>query len=511
MKKLALLLLILLSACNSNIATSTSTPIPTSTPPTQTSTPEPPITFPANVNPLTGQFVNDPSLLKVPALLISISNFPATGRPQAGLSFAPFVYEIYITEGTTRFLSIFYGNYPAPEIPITGDCIVRSGVFIQTQNIIGGRAWLDANNNGIREVDERGVGGVCVNLYDASGNLLQQTTTDSNGFYGFNVQPGKYFVQFVKPVGLDFAKQNVGDESTNSNADPVSGLVEADVQSNVLSVDAGLLPSPNATPAPNPSATLPLAQVGPIRSGRLIYAYITDFFKNSCLIYAFASPEVLAKLPQCHMVFHQIMGGGYMMDISEMKDVAENNQSKKGSDFDYASNIFSETVPAGGVPATQLNVYVAYQNQSGWFYDPLYGSYLRYTDTTEFETAGILHPDTDRLTGKQLHFENVIVLFAKHDVISPTNLDIHLDQGRIGNAMLFRDGQMFKIKWSTRASDDRNTDRTNHPIIFLDQNGEPFPLKPGHTWVLVVTPDSIVDEKSPGAWQMKFTFPPGAK
>ncbi len=511
MKRFALLVLIFLSACKPNVTTPTSTPTPAQLLPTPTSTSEPPITFPVNINPLTDQPVTDPSLLKVPALLISISNFPAIGRPQAGLSFAPFVYEIYITEGATRFLATFYGEYPAPEIPTTGGCIVRSGAFVQTQNIIGGRAWLDANNNGIRDVDERGVGGVCVNLYDPSGNLLQQTTTDSNGYYGFNVQPGKYIVQFVKPAGLDFTKQNAGDESNNSNAAPVTGLAEANVQSDVLSLDAGLTLSPNMTPSPNPSASLPLAQVGPIRSGRLIYAYISDFFKNSCLIYAFASEEVLVRLPQCHMVFHQLSGGGYMMDISEMKDVAENNQSQKGSNFDYASNIFAEEPPSGGVPATKLNVYIAYQNQSGWMYDPLYQSYLRNVDTSEIDKAGILHPDTDRLTGRQLHFENVIVLFAKHDVVSPTNLDIHLDQGRIGNALLFRDGQMFKIKWSTRGSDDRNKARTYHPIMFLGVDSEPFPLKPGHTWVLVVTPESTVNEKSPGAWQLQFAFPPGAK
>jgi len=512
MKRYLLLFLILLSACISNTTTPTSTPaaLP-SAPAIPTPTPEPPITFPANVNPLTGQPVSDPSLLKIPALLVSISNFPAIGRPQAGLSFAPFVYEIYITEGATRFLSVFYGQYPAPEIPATGGCVVRSGAFVQTQTIIGGSAWLDGNANSLRDAGERGIGGVCVNLYDSGGNLLQQTTTDSNGYYGFNIPPGKYVVQFVKPVGLDPAKQNAGGGSNDSNADPATGLAPANIQSNLLSLNAGFVPSPGPTPAPNPPVYLPLAQVGPIRSGRLIYAYISNFFENSCLIYAFASEEVLARLPQCHMVFHQLAGGGYMMDISEMKDVAETNQSSKGSDFDYASNIFAEAPPSGGVPGQKLNVYIAYQNQSGWIYDPLYRSYLRYVDTSEMDQAGILHPDSDRLTGRQLHFENVIVLFAKHHVVSPTNLDIHLDQGLSGDALLFRDGQRFNIQWSTRAADDRNKTRKQHPIMFLGQDGEPFPLKPGHTWVLVVTPDSTVTEKTPGAWQLQFAFPAGAK
>ena len=67
-------------------------------------------------------------------------------------------------------------------------------------------------------------------------------------------------------------------------------------------------------------------------------------------------------------------------------------------------------------------------------------SYLRYVDTSEIEEAGILHPETDRLTGRQLQVQNIIVVFAKHEVISPTNLDILLDPGRTGKAMLFRDG-----------------------------------------------------------------------
>src|SRR3972149_3701752 len=65
------------------------------------------------LNPLTGLPVADPSLLELPALLVSISHFPVTARPQAGLSFAPYVFEIYITEGATRFLTAFYGEFLA--------------------------------------------------------------------------------------------------------------------------------------------------------------------------------------------------------------------------------------------------------------------------------------------------------------------------------------------------------------------------------------------------------------
>ncbi|MCL4529698.1 MAG: DUF3048 C-terminal domain-containing protein [Chloroflexi bacterium] len=406
---------------------------------------------------------------------------------------------------------MFYGQFPAPEIPVAGGCETRSAAFTQTGTIIGNRVWLDSNANGIQDAGEGGISGLCVNLYDANENLIQRTSTDSNGYYGFNVQPGTYIVEFVRSPGLNFTSQNVGDDSLDSDADPLTGRAEVQVSSDVLSLDAGLIPSSGSTLTPNPLVNLPLAQVGPIRSGRLIYSYIADYFQNSCLIYAFASEEVLARLPQCHMVFHQLAGGGYMLDISELRDVAEANQRKKGSDFDYASNLFSEVPPARGKPAFQLNVYISYQNQSGWMYDPLYQAYLRYVDTSEFDQAGILHPDVDRLTGRQLHFENVIVLFADHEVISPTNLDIHLDQGKTGKAILFRDGQMFKIKWSTKSGEYEKQTGFRRPIQFLNTDGSPVPLKPGHTWILVVTPDSTVEEQSAGVWLLNFHQPPGAK
>jgi hypothetical protein len=141
-----------------------------------------PENFPTDINPLTGEPVIDPSFLKVPALLVSVSNFPATARPQAGLSFAPYVFEFSITEGQNRFLATFYGQYPEPEVPITGDCEVHTEPFKQTDTLLGNRVWLDTNKNGIQDPGENGIGGICVNLYDEQGNLLQKTTTDTNGY-----------------------------------------------------------------------------------------------------------------------------------------------------------------------------------------------------------------------------------------------------------------------------------------------------------------------------------------
>jgi hypothetical protein len=512
-KTIASIILISLisSSCTPNFTTPTnSTPTQAATessPSTPTPIPPEPTKTPSNINPLTGLPVPDASLLDLPALLVSISHFPATARPQAGLSFAPFVFEIYITEGATRFLTTFYGELPAPEVPLAGNCDVRTNPFTQTDMIVGNQVWHDANGDGIHEVWERGIEGVCVNLYDADLNLLQQTTTDTNGYYGFNVSPGKYFVAVAKPDGMEFAQKNVGDEEQDSDVDQATGWTDAlDITtSSLLNMDVGLIPHE----LPPPTSRLAPAKVGPVRSGRLIYADIADFFPDSCLIYAFASAEVLVHLPKCFFVNHDIQGGGYMLSIDEMMALVQHRAKKK---IDYTSNIFSDEPPEGGVPASRLDVFTAWLNQSAWVYDPLYQSWWRYVDTSEESTAGKLHAEVDRLTLRQLHFENVIVLYTTHDVISPTNLDIHLEQNRIGEALLFRDGQKYRIRWSTQKTEQEKQADIRKPIRFYYHDTESlFPLKPGHTWIIVVTPETTVTEKEPGEWFLRFIQPAGAK
>ncbi|MGE5462718.1 MAG: SdrD B-like domain-containing protein [Syntrophothermus sp.] len=503
-----------LGGCRPSI--STLTPL-TSAPATQTSpssTPDAglqtsaPTPYAEAINPLTGLAVKDPSLLQIPATLLSISHFPPAARPQAGLSFSPMVFEIYITEGATRFLTAFYGQYPAPEVPITGNCEVRRDIFTQTSLLLGNQVWNDENKNGSQEAWETGIGGVCVNLYDTNRQLLQQTSTDTNGYYGFNVDPGSYYLAFNKPDGMEFTSRDVLKDDQDSDVDPATGWTDLlNVSGSDLNVDVGLIP----VNVPASTAELPPAKVGPVRSGRLVYADIQAFFPESCLIYAFASAEVLVELPKCAFVYHDIQGGGYMLDINEMIQYTRDNRTTD-QPIDYSSNVFSSEPPEGGEAASRLDEYIAWLNQSAWVYDPLYQGWWRYVDNADPDTAGQLHSEVDRLTGRQLHFENIIVLKAEHEVVSPTNLRIHLEQDWVGDALLFRDGKKYTIRWSTVASPQEVQSERRKPIRFLYPDDQtPFPLKPGHTWVIVVTPLTSVTEKSPGDWLLQFDQPPGAK
>ena len=490
-------------------------PIPTGFPTSQ-STPRPvtygPDPFPPGVNPLTGLHVSDPSQLEYPALLLSVSHFPPQARPQAGFSFTPFVYEYYITEGSTRHLAVMYGEFPEPEIPLQGECAARSEPLIQTGILLGNRVWHDTNKNGLQDPREGGIGGICVNLLNERGAVLQQTTTDSNGYFAFHVEDGRYILEFEAPAWLEFTRKNLGEEGSDSDADPVSGRTDAiDVSAtSTLLWDAGLVTSISITPTPDPSIELPAAEVGPIRSGRIFYKYMGRMYQDSCLIYASADPVVLAQIPVCATVAHTIKGGGAMLALERMARISEQNKQSHAN-FNYSGHLFSEAAPGGGQPATELREYWALLNQSKWAYDAASGSWWRYIDESSMETAGILHPAVDRLNGRQLQFENIILMFVEHQVITPTIVDINLAPGNQGRAYLFRDGQMYEIKWSTRATAYQQQTGRGQPMQFLNLDGTPAPLKPGHTWVILFDLGSYLEEVSPGVFRARFVPPAGAK
>ncbi|MCE5214594.1 MAG: carboxypeptidase regulatory-like domain-containing protein [Methanobacterium sp.] len=88
--------------------------------------------------------------------------------------------------------------------------------------LIGDYVWDDLNVNGDIDAGEPPLAGVNVNLYDGTGQILQTTSTDANGFYSFSVLPGSYYLEFIKPTGYNISF-NYGPGYDNQ-ANPISGL-----------------------------------------------------------------------------------------------------------------------------------------------------------------------------------------------------------------------------------------------------------------------------------------------
>jgi hypothetical protein len=542
MIKLQLLLslgLILLSACQPDTTpeiTHTTTPtsktpetltpsvIPTAS---TTSTPQPRQQlddygseledFPAGYNPLTGLPVQNPNILNLPAVLVSISNMPVTTRPQAGLSFAPWIFELFIGEGSTRFMSVFYGDYPRGIPNVQGNCPVRGERFIPEGAWIGNRVWLDENADGRQDAWEVGVGGICIHLFDAAnGERIASTSSDSNGYYGFNVETeAKYFLEFDLPSTYQFTDPEVRDDDHDSDVDPTTGRTPIFQPTTSDSAwDAGLLllDIPDATPSPVVTGTpsgwyIPLEDyVGPIRSGRLTYNHIKYMFTDSCLIYASAGRGIREALDGCEIIFgvDPTTPNSSLLTIEHMRELAEESRFANHP-INYSGNFFSATPPPDGEPATDIQVFYHDYTQARWKYNPVSESYLRFSDLADGTPSFV--PATDRLTGRQLTFENVIVLFATHNRIRHLQFDIDLGIGKGGLAYLFRDGKVFKIYWSTVNREWEKESGFLRPIHFEDANGKPIPLRHGYIWIHLVTPESYLDDLENGGWQVRFVQP----
>ena len=120
--------------------------------------------------------------------------------------------------------------------------------FYQTASL-GDYVWVDSNNDGQQNDGNTGLNGVTVKLYTGAGVFVTSTVTATNagndGYYLFsNLVPGDYKVEFVKPSGYAFAKQDIGADGSDSDADTTTGLTVTTTLlsgENDLSWDAGLV------------------------------------------------------------------------------------------------------------------------------------------------------------------------------------------------------------------------------------------------------------------------------
>ena len=78
------------------------------------------------------------------------------------------------------------------------DMTVDAGLYRKAS--VGDKVWEDTNHNWIQDGNDPGIGGVKVNLMDATGTtVLQTTTTNTSGNYLFtDLNPGTYVLQFDK-------------------------------------------------------------------------------------------------------------------------------------------------------------------------------------------------------------------------------------------------------------------------------------------------------------------------
>jgi len=371
--------------------TTTGSPKPSATSSsTPTAMPVGPDDFPVDINPLSGLPVDNVELLNLPPALVSISNAPLPTRPQAGLSFSPLVFEIYIGEGVSRYLTIFYGDYP----------MLVSG------------------------------------------------------------SPG-----------------DVDDELED-------------------------------------------AVVGPIRSGRLPYEKLRQLY-NGFLVFASASSRVLPYLDEYYIFYNEEKQNYNLafLPVAELQNYAEQmleNHSKRA----LHGLKFDSNIQPGGKDARTIWIPFHELDQVVWKFNPQIGSYNRYQDQEDGKTFIKM---TDRLNGDALAFENIIILFADYTFFDATLFDIELMYLNRYPALLFRDGKMTEIFWTTANEEFEASTGFLRPIRFVDEQGQAVALKHGQTWVEIIprnspyyeipaTDDyanlSLKQESGSASWLVYFQQPP---
>jgi len=325
--------------------------------------------FPENVNPLTGLVVDDPSRLERRPVMVKVSNFPRTGRPHAGLSFADMVFEYYIGYGLNRFSAIYLGQ----------DC----------------------------------------------------------------------------------------------------------------------------------------SQVGPVRSGRLVDAQLAEMYQ-SLLFYANADPQVdevlLQELgpralaekylpsPPKYRIGKVLDETTLFVNTAELTDYVNNNVDISNTRRDLRGMIFSDMIHPEHKVADFLNVQFWTTTKGEWHYDAQSGKYLRWIEDIKGDNQVEMIPLVDRLTGQQLAFSNIIILFATYIEYAPTLHDIRLYDNDVGKrAIFFRDGLMTEGTWKTVS--------TGRPIQFFNGWGLPMHLKPGNIWIVLTGDSSKFSETDPGHWDLRFDLP----
>ncbi len=292
------------------------------------------------------------------------------------------------------------------------------------------RVWLDENANGQQDAWEAGVGGVCVRLLNATSHeVLTETATDSNGYYVFDSPQIESILQFVIPDFYQFTKPDIGDDDRDSDAD-LNGETRSFLNDATASFwDAGLILNEGTISTPDPAATgtpwyIPTVDyVGPIRSGRLTYNQIGHMFPNSCLVYASAAWDIGEMLDACEIVFgvDKTTPNSALLPVTRLRELAEENLNPK-QPVNYSGNLFSDEIPGNGTPASNIHVFYHAYTQSAWKYDPISQTYLRWTDLAD--GTGTLIPALDRLSQRQMSFENVIVIFAEHHRYRHNQLEI---------------------------------------------------------------------------------------
>lgn len=233
---------------------------------------------------------------------------------------------------------------------------------------------------------------------------------------------------------------------------------------------------------------------GPVRSARPVDTQLMTGYGRAGFAYSGARAEVqrlLANTPSLRISegsagFHRIPERRaphnlYLRPAETHASITERGAEPLGD----VGWVFADEPPDGhdACPTAQLDcedpglaidIQMSRGYRTGWAYDADAGVYRRDQNGTPFLVTG---------TGR-IGAANVVVLATRHYIGSTgyPETDVITTDAR---AIVLRDGRRYEARWRKPTSGD--------PIELLTVDGEPFPLKPGATWVHLPSASNMPD------------------
>jgi hypothetical protein len=232
-------------------------------------------------------------------------------------------------------------------------------------------------------------------------------------------------------------------------------------------------------------------RVGPIRSARLIDIELPAMY-DAALAFSGASTGVSRRLNASDFETRIIRSNepGYYRtgEDKPLEHTLYGNpvdfwQTLEAKGLNMPPNFgttlaFSSEPPPGGTPASAVTIDYNWEVVE-WRYDPENGRYWRWA-------AGVPHLDGN--TDEQVNAANIIIIAPFH-VEDPTiceeirngtclHLSVEIQLWGSGSGIILRDGQQYPVNWHRESRNDL--------LTFTDNDGNPFPLQIGNSWVQLV-------------------------
>jgi hypothetical protein len=254
------------------------------------------------------------------------------------------------------------------------------------------------------------------------------------------------------------------------------------------------------------------SKIGPVRSGRMVDPQLVNLY-GGLLAYGNADPKVDAVIlpslgeralafkylpcpPMCGVDTHDATG--VFSDSAATTDYAL-QRGINNDPPDLSGMVFNPAPPEGMSPGESVTFRFADLSLTQWQYEPGLERYLWWMESNNSGNITMI-PMPDRNTGEQVTMDNIIVIFARYIEYTPTLHDIQISSVNAPQAAIFfRDGLALEGTW--------HVPDPHAPMVFQTQDGSPYTLKPGKTWIFIAGLSTEALQDPNLEWEFEFAIP----